>query len=135
MLSQENNKSEIVGGAKCPKGMIERVAYSFKRKTSKKKVNVKAVCIKDQGKMSKTSKGPKLDILPKEDIGILSDYGYSLHDSHDERIKALKKAIKHNNELKILRHVNALRTLNKSNKTNYNKLDKDLKWIQKDYKK
>ena len=45
------------------------------------------------------------------------------------------KAIKHNNELKILRHINALRTLNKSNKTNYNKLDRDLKWIQKDYAK
>ena len=132
MSSQENNKSEIVGGAKCPKGMIERVGYSFKRKTSKKSVRVKAVCIKDQGK---TGKGPKLDILPKEDIGILSDYGYSLHDTHDIRIKALKKAIKHNNELKILRHINALRTLNKSNKTNYNKLDKDLKWIQKDYAK
>ena len=119
------------GGAKCPKGMIERVGYSFKKKSSKKLVHVKAECIKDQGK---TGKGPKLGILPKYDIGILSDYGYSLHDSHEERVKALKKAIKHNNELKILRHVNALRTLNKSNEKNYNKLDKDLKWIQKDYK-
>jgi hypothetical protein len=117
---------------KCPKGMIERVGYSFKRKTSKKTVHVKKECIKDQGK---PGKGPKLGILPKEDIGILSNYGYSLHDSYDIRIKALKKAIKHNNELKILRHVNALRTLFKSNEKYYNKLDKDLKWIQKDYKK
>ncbi len=120
------------GGAKCPKGMITRVGYSFKRKSSKKTVNVKSICIKDQGK---SGKGPKLDILPKEDIGILSNYGYSLSDTHDIRVKALKKAIKHNSELKILRHINALRTLNKSNKTNYNKLDKDLKWIQKDYSK
>ena len=117
---------------RCPKGTIERVGYTFKRKSSKKTVHVKKTCIKDQGK---TGKGPKLDILPAKDIGILSDYGYSLHDTHDIRIKALKKAIKHNNELKILRHINALRTLNKSNKTNYNKLDKDLKWIQKDYNK
>jgi hypothetical protein len=124
--------TEKKGGAKCPKGMIERVGYSFKRKASKKIVKVKAECIKDQGK---SGKGPKLGILPAYDIGILSNYGYSLHDSHEERIKALKKAIKHNNELKILRHINALRTLNKSNKINYNKLDKDLKWIQKDYKK
>ena len=116
---------------RCPKGTIERVGYTFKRKSSKKTVHVKKTCIKDQGKIGK---GPKLDILPAKDIGILSDYGYSLHDTHDIRIKALKKAIKHNNELKILRHINALRTLNKSNKTNYNKLDKDLKWIQKDYK-
>ncbi len=120
------------GGAKCPKGMIKRVGYSFKRKTSKKTVHVKAECIKDQGK---PGKGPKLGILPAYDIGILSDYGYSLHDSHEERVKALKKAIKHNNELKILRHVNALRTLFKSNEKYYNKLDKDLKWIQNNYKK
>lgn len=133
MLSQDkSNTLEIVGGAKCPKGMIERVGYSFKRKTSKKKVHVKAVCIKDQGK---SGKGPKLDILPKEDVGILSDFGYSLHDSHDIRIKALKRAIKHHKELKILRHINALRTLFKSNEKYYNKLDKDLKWIQSHYYK
>lgn len=120
------------GGAKCPKGMIEKAGYTFKRKSSKKTIKVKPVCIKDQGKLGK---GPKLNILPKEDIGILSNYGYALNKTHEERIKALKKAIKHNNELKILRHINALRTLNKSNQTNYNKLDKDLKWIQKDYKK
>jgi hypothetical protein len=126
-----DNKSEH-NGNKCPKGMIERVGYNFKRKTSKKIVHVKSVCIKDQGK---TGKGPKLGILPAKDVGILSDYGYSLHDTHEERIKALKRAMKHNKELKILRHINALRTLNKRNNTNYNKLDKDLKWIQKDYKK
>ena len=117
---------------KCPKGMIERAGYV--RKSSKKRV--KATCIKDQGR---PGKGPKLDILLTKglsyDIGILSKFGYSLHDSHDIRIKALKKAIKNNNELKILRHVNALRTLFKSNEKYYNKLDKDLKWIQKDYKK
>ena len=123
--------SDHING-RCPKGTIERIGYTFKRKSSKKTIKVKSVCIKDQGK---TGKGPKLDILPAKDIGILSDYGYSLNKTHDERVKALKKAIKHNNELKILRHINALRTLNKSNKTNYNKLDRDLKWIQKDYAK
>jgi hypothetical protein len=117
--------------SKCPKGMIERVGYTYKRKTSKKQIKVKAECIKDKGK---TGKGPKLGILPPYDVGLLSDFGYSLHDSHDVRIKALKKAIKYYNELKILRHINALRTLFKSNETYYNKLDKDLKWIQKDYK-
>ena len=114
----------------CPKGMIEREGY--KRKTSKKTIHIKKTCIKDQGK---TGKGPKLDILPAKDIGILSKYGYSLHDPYDVRIKALKKAMKHNKELKILRHINALRTLFKSNEKYYNKLDKDLKWIQKDYAK
>ncbi len=46
----------------------------------------------------------------------------------------MKKAIKENSELKILRHVNAIRTLQKSNEKLYNKLDKDMKWLQKDYK-
>ncbi len=126
------DKSDMNGGAKCPKGMIKRVGYIYHRKSSKKTIKVKSECIKDQGK---SGKGPKLDILPKEDIGILSKYGYSLHDKHEERVKALKRAIKNNSELKILRHINALRTLNKSNEKYYNKLDKDLKWIQKDYKK
>ncbi len=124
-----------ISTGKCPKGMIKKVGYTYKRKTSKQNIKVKSECIKDKGKMSNTSKGPKLDILPNYDIGILSNYGYSLKDSHDIRVKALKKAIKQNDELKILRHVNALRTLFKSNEKYYNKLDKDLKWIQKDYKK
>jgi hypothetical protein len=111
--------------------MVERVGYSYKRKTSKKNIKVHKVCIKDQGKLGK---GPKLGILPSYDVGILSDYGYSLHNSYEERIKALKRAMKHHNELKILRHVNALRTLFKSNEKYYNKLDRDLKWIQAHYK-
>ena len=118
------------GGTKCPKGMIERAGYTIKRKSSKKNIHVKKACIKDQGK---TGKGPKLGILPKEDIGILSDYGYSLKETYEERVKALKRAMKHNKELKILRHINALRTLFKSNEKYYNKLDKDLKWIQNNY--
>jgi hypothetical protein len=135
MSNPDNNqrlKLEMNGGGKCPNGMIERVGYNFKRKTSKKKIMVKSVCIKDKGK---PGKGPKLDILPEKDIGILSNYGYSLHDTHEERVKALKRAMKHNKELKILRHVNALRTLFKSNEKYYNKLDKDLKWIQSHYEK
>jgi hypothetical protein len=131
-MSCEDNKCKLDGGSKCPKGMIEKVGYTFKRKTSKKNIKVKAICIKDQGK---SGKGTKLDILPKEDIGILSNYGFSLKKSHDERVKAVKRAMKHHNELKILRHINALRTLFKSNEKYYNKLDKDLKWIQSHYEK
>jgi hypothetical protein len=57
-----------------------------------------------------------------------------LSDNYETRIKTLKKAIWEISELKILRHKNALRTLLKSNQKLYNKLDKDMKWIQKDYK-
>jgi hypothetical protein len=117
--------------SKCSKGQIERVRYSFKKKTGKK-VTVKSVCIKDQGK---SGKGPKLITMPKDDVGLLSNYGYSLKDTHDKRIKAIIKSMKEHSELKILRHLNALRTLHKSHSSLYKKLDKDMKWIQNDYMK
>jgi len=113
--------------SKCPLGKIERAAY-----ITKNGVKVPKTCIEDKGK---PGKGPKLIIMPKEDFGLLSNYGYSLNDSHETRIKAIKKSIKEHDKLKVLRHINALRTLQKSNERLYNKLDKDLKWIQKNYEK
>lgn len=109
----------------CPKGMIRRSSYKKKSGTT-----VKSACVKDMGK---TGKGPKLITMSEKDIGILSDFGYKLNKPHEERITAIKKASKKHPMLKILRHINALRTLFKSNETIYKKLDKDLKWIQKHY--
>jgi len=117
---------------RCPHGEINRVGYSFIKKTSKKTIKVKPMCIEDKGK---PGKGPKLIKIPKEDEGLLSDYGYSLKKSYEDRIKAIKKAYKENSHLKILRHLNALRTLQKSNELNYNKLNKDMKWLQEYYSK
>lgn len=116
--------------SKCDKGQIERVGYSFVKKKTGKKVSVGSSCISDKGK---PGKGPKLITIPEYDVGLLSKYGYSLAESHERRVTSLKKAIKSNSELKILRHINALRTLLKSSPKLYNKLDKDMKWIQKDY--
>ena len=73
--------------------------------------------------------------IPDYDIGLLSDYGYSLKNNHETRIKAIKKSMKEHSLLKILRHLNALRTLHKSHEKLFNKFDKDLKWVQKEYKK
>ncbi len=115
---------------KCPHGEIERVGYNFTRKKTNKKVSVDPTCVKDMGK---PGKGEKLITIPEEDVGLLSKYGYTLKKGHEKRVESLKKAIKENSELKILKHVNALRTLQKSNEKLYNKLDKDMKWIQKDY--
>ena len=67
----------------------------------------------------------------KKEEEILLKYGYSLNDTHENRINALNKAITKNPKLKILRHINALRTLQKSNKKIYNKLNKDIEWIQR----
>jgi glycosyltransferase involved in cell wall biosynthesis len=58
------------------------------------------------------------------------NYGYKLSNSYEERVKAIKKSIKEHTKLKVLRHLNALRTLHKSNERLYNKLDKDLKFVQ-----
>jgi hypothetical protein len=116
----------------CQKGQIQKVGYTFIKKISKKTVKVKPTCIVDKGN---PGKGLKLIKIPSEDEGILGKYGYNLKKSHEERIKALKKAFKEINHLKILRHLNAIRTLQKSNEKYYNKLDKDMKWLQVYYKK
>jgi hypothetical protein len=116
----------------CQSGQIQKVGYSYVKKSSKKTVKVKPTCIEDKGN---PGKGPKLITIPSEDEGILGKYGYRLKDSHQNRIKALKKAFKENSHLKILRHLNAIRTLQKSNETYFKKLDKDMKWLQEYYKK
>jgi hypothetical protein len=111
---------------KCSKGEILKVGY-----TTKRNVTVKPTCIKDKGK---PGKGPKLIVIPKEDIGLLGEFGYTLKKSFEDRIKALKKAGKEYSKLKVLRYINALRTLHKSNEKYYNKLDRDMKWLQEHYK-
>ena len=88
-------------------------------------------CIEDKGK---PGKGPKLITIPKEDHGLLEKYDYSLKHNYEDRIKSLKKANKELSKLKVLRYINALRTLHKSNEKYYNKLDKDMKWLQDNYK-
>ena len=109
----------------CKKGEILRTGY-----ITKNNVKVKPTCIKDQGK---PGKGPKLIVIPKEDIGLLDKYNYTLKNNYEERIKSLKKANKELSKLKVLRYINALRTLQKSNEKYYNKLDRDMKWLQKNY--
>ena len=79
------------------------------------------------------SKGKRLIIMPKYDIGILSNYNYKLNNNYEERIKSIKKSLKHNDPLKILKHINALRTLHKSNEKLYNKLNRDFNWIHNYY--
>lgn len=114
----------------CPEGKIKRVGYEYKRGSTKRTVKVKASCIEDRGK---PGKGPKLIDIPASDMGLLSKYDYELKHSHEDRIKSLKKAMKHEDGLKVVRHLNAIRTLQKSNERNFNKLDKDVEWLKKYY--
>jgi hypothetical protein len=114
----------------CPKGEIMRVGYQYKKKSSKRTVKVGASCIQDRGKLGK---GPKLITMPESDVGLLSKYDYAVKHKFEDRKKSLKRAMKRENGLKVLRHLNAIRTLNKANEKLYNKLDKDVKWLQKYY--
>ena len=114
----------------CPPGQIKRDAYT--KKVNNKIIKVDSVCIKDQGK---PGKGPKLIVIPDKDIGLLKKYNYSLKDSYEKRIISLKTALMKENHLRLLRYINAIRTLQKSNEKYYNKLYKDFKWLQKQYNK
>lgn len=104
-----------------------KLVYMPEKKTSKKTSK------KTTKKLTKKTNKVVI-VIPDEDKGILSNYGYSLKKKHEDRIKALKKAFADNPHLKILQHLNALRTLHKSNEKYYKKLDKDMKWLQKYYK-
>lgn len=108
---------------KCPKGEILRDGY-----TTKKGTKVPSTCVKDMGK---PGKGKKLFEL--KDAGMLGDFGYELKIAHEKRIIAIKKSIKKNGANAVLKHLVAIRTLQKSNEKYFNKLDKDVKWIQKNY--
>lgn len=83
--------------------------------------------------VGKNSKGNKLFEI--KDKGFLTKNGYSLKKSINDRKKSLRRASKEKGMLPVLRHLNAIRTLQKNNPINFNKLDKDVKFVQKEYRK
>jgi hypothetical protein len=117
------------------KNMIRRSSYirkSYIRKDGKKVKGskVKSSLIKDKGE-----KGIGKKLFEIKDKGFLSKKGYGLKKSNNERKLSLRKASKEKGSLSVLRHLNAIRTLQKNNPENYKKLDKDVKFIQKEYQK
>ena len=112
----------------CKSGYI-RKGYIKKNGTKVKSTVVPPVCIKDKGKKGK---GPKiLPPIPKKDIGMLTKLGYHLKDKVESREKALKKAVKKYGPGKVVKKINYVRILSKSNKTKYNKYTRDMKFVQK----
>lgn len=110
--------------------MIRRSSYvrkSFNRKdgTKVKGSKVKSSLIKDLGKKGKGKK-----LFEIKDKGFLRENDYSLKKSFSERKKSLHRALKEKGILPVLRHLNAIRTLQKNNIENFKKLDKDVKYIQ-----
>ena len=120
----------------CPKGKIMRSSYkrkSYKRSNSKKIIpstQVSAKCITDQGK---PGKGEKLFTITNPSL--LRKYGYTTKESREKRETSLKKAMNRENPLEVLRHLNAVRTVNKSKEDVFNKMNSDMKYVQREYKK
>ena len=119
---------------KTKKPMIRRKSYvrkSYNQKDGKVHyIKVKSSLIEDKGKKGKGKK-----LFEIKDEGFLRENGYSLKNSSKKRQNSLRKASKEKGELKVLRHLNAIRTLQKNNLENYSKLNKDLLYIQKEYRK
>lgn len=119
----------------CPKGQIKRASYkrkSYKKKDSTivKATRVPATCIIDRGK---PGKGEQLFEVTKPQL--LRSYGYSTDESFDDRKISLKRAMVKEDPLEVLRHLNAIRTLQKANPDIYDKMDKDMKYVQVEYKR
>ena len=62
---------------------------------------------------------------------MLTKLGYHLKDNAASREKALKKAVKKYGPGKVVKKINYVRILSKSNKTKYNKYTRDMKFVQK----
>jgi hypothetical protein len=111
----------------CPVGKIRRTSYHRKgyerkpRKLSKNRMSkgayvsrtfVPSTCVPAKGKaLSRGSKTPEREkVLPKIGKEIhLRKYGYSTDKSDNVRHAALRAAIKDNNSLLILKHLNLIR--------------------------
>jgi hypothetical protein len=102
---------------------IRRSSYVRKSYTRKDGTKVKG-SIKDQGRK----------LFEIKDKGLLTRNGYSLKKNSKERKTSLRRASKEKGMLSVLRHINAIRTLQKNNPDNFKKLDQDVKFVQKEYK-
>jgi len=130
--SKESSKPSKV--SICPKGQIERVAY-----TTKKNVHVAAECVKDRGLPGKTPESRKIPFrnlaFAVDDLG---KYGYNhiVNKNAVERHQALSLAIQNYGTLPVLRKINVLDILNRNaNKNVSGILESDKNWIEKTYYK
>lgn len=114
-----------------------RKAYVRSDGVRVKASNVPAVHIK-RAKIRSRYGGPKTPmrkrVLPKLKKGALKGYNYRVKAHADQRRASIKRMMLHKGALKTLRHLVVLRTYNKRSKL-YKRLDQDVKFAQKLYKK
>jgi hypothetical protein len=112
----------------CPKGSMSRRRYSFKRKSGKL-VKVKASCIKSKSLRSRGIKPKRVIRILKR--GELSKFGYHLADKKSVRQSALRKAVKEYGAGKVIKKLNAVRTLSKNvAPKNAKRYGRDIKFVQ-----
>lgn len=73
-------------------------------------------------------------VLPKLKKGELAAYNYHVKAPASKRQASIKRMMEHKGALKTLRHLVVLRSYNKRSKL-YKRLDKDVKYAQKLYRK
>lgn len=132
IIKRENKRSKKAekitktSNLKCPRGQIKRSGY-----ITKKNRVVGATCIKDMGAPGKAK---KTIILKK---GVLGKYGYdNLEDlNKKQRHDALKRAVKAQGYLEVIRRLTALANLNIRTNPKLSKIVRsDQKMVSKLYK-
>jgi len=121
---------------RCPTGFTLKKGYFRKSRSASAQKYIESTCIVRRGRAIKT--GVKIKL---EEPGLLRSYGYNLHESSADRKRALLSAMKHEDPLKVLRHLIVLRTYRKYERnlepqeaTYYGELDNDVKWLQNVYR-
>jgi len=94
-----------------------------KKPTKSKKVN---------RKQSRLPNG-RILLPPLSDNVHLSNFGYSLHNTKQNRQSSLKKASKKHGTLKVLKRTNLIANYSQWNKENYKKLRQDVEFLKKEY--
>ena len=86
-------------------------------------------------KYKKNKKSKKVVYLPKPSDDIhLSKFGYEVKKASSTRKKSLRKASKKYGTLPVLRRVNLIRTLQKSNKDIHENMTEDVEYLKKKYR-
>ena len=118
----------------CPKGYVSRKSYTYKKKSTGRKVKVKASCVKSRGLRSKGKRTSR--VLPKLKKGSLTKYGYSAKNNSTERHTAIKKAIKAYGYGEVIKKLNAVKLLSKNTNPKNSKIyASDIIYIQKNFEK
>lgn len=76
----------------------------------------------------------KKNILPKlNPDDSLSDFGYKLSMSQANRRRAMRRAVRKNGALPVMRRLNLIRNYSKSHKKNYERLSEDVEFMKRLY--